>query len=131
MANPSYLIKVGSYTIPLSVMKTETYSVTRSTLDLDSYRDADGILHRTVLAHKVPKIEFETPISHDLPTLLANIKAQYTDTSAKTCNVSYWDFEQGSFQTATCYVPDISVKIKENSLNGFLYESCRIAFIGY
>lgn len=130
MANPT-LLKVGNFTIPLNRIKTETYNVTYSTLDLDSYRDANGVLHRSVLAHKVPKIEFETPLCYDLPTFLAQIKAQYTDATAKSCSVTYYDFETGTNITASCYVPDITVKIKNNSRQGFLYESCRIAFIGY
>lgn len=130
MANPT-LIQVGTLTIPLSRIKTDTFNITKSTLDLDSYRDATGELHRTVLSHKVFKVEFETPPCYDLPSFLAQIRNQYIDATAKSCSVKVYDFETASYITQRCYVPDITVKIKENSPKGFLYDSCRIAFIGY
>ena len=62
MAYSGYLIKVGTFTIPLSIIRAETYSAYESTTDLDSYVDGNGELHRNALDHKAYKVEFE----HDL-----------------------------------------------------------------
>ena len=55
-----YLIKVGNYTIPLSLIRADSYIVFRSITDLDSFVDADGHLHRNALDHTANKVEFET-----------------------------------------------------------------------
>lgn len=60
MAYSGYLIKVGNYTIPLSIIRAETYSPYKSVTDLDSYVDANGYLHRNALEHIANKVEFET-----------------------------------------------------------------------
>lgn len=56
MAYAGFLIRVGSYKIPHSWIRAETYTVTKTGQDLDSYRDANGLLHRNALTHWVAKI---------------------------------------------------------------------------
>lgn len=133
MAYGNYLLKVGTYEVPLRYIKTETYSVLHSTTDLDSYRDANGVLHRNALAHKVNKVEFSTPpmFASDFNVLMSNISSQYTNTTEKKCSVSCYIPEIDSYETSNMYVPDITVSILENNPKGFIYDSVRIAFIGY
>ena len=79
MAYAGYLIKVGNYTIPLSLIRAETYTVFKSVTDLDSYVDANGELHRNALEHIANKVEFETiPLLTDTQfgSLMANLYAQ-------------------------------------------------------
>ena len=61
MAYKGYLLKIGDWEFPLKYIRAETYVALRSGQDLDSYRDADGNLHRTALDNFLYKIEFETP----------------------------------------------------------------------
>ena len=84
MAYNGFLIKVGDYTIPTNkYIKANSYSALYSTSDLDSYRDANGVLHRQALDHKLLKIEFETPAmltNDEMSALMANIQSKRTVT---------------------------------------------------
>lgn len=136
MAYSGYLIKFGSYIIPEKFIGFDTYSVLYSTTDLDSYRDADGILHRSqVLDHKVGKVEFSTPYinSKDFNTVMASIREQYVSPAkSKTAMVSCYIPEINDYISQNMYIPDITVQIhKKNTDGSFLYEPVRFAFIGY
>jgi len=77
-----YLVKVGNYTIPLELIKTQTYKSAMHGQDLDSYRDSNGTLHREALSNFAPKCEFETiPMMTDsqVNSLMKNIRDNYTN----------------------------------------------------
>lgn len=131
MAFQGYLIKVGNYTIPLTFMKLESYkSAPNQRQDLDSYRDANGYLHRNVLSHTASKLEFETPYlsMKDMRTLIQNIRANYTDDLARTVELTYYDEETDSYKTGTFYMPGT---VEYNWYNKEIYAPSRIAFIEY
>lgn len=135
MAYSGYLIKLGSNAveIPLKYICLDSYSVTYSTQDIDSYRDATGVLHRNVLPNRVVKVEFTTPIMRaaDVMTFMSIINGAYANSSTKTVSVKWYNPESNDYKTMDCYVPDITFTIKENSPSGFIYNPVRIAFIGY
>lgn len=129
--NGSYLIKVGSYAIPLEIMKYGSYeSSPAQRQDLDSYRDANGLLHRTVLDHVATKVEFETiPMSeHDFRGFMDSLVAQYTNGPERKVTLIYYEEEYGQYKTGTFYLPGT---ITVNWLNKEVVDSCRIAFIEY
>jgi len=131
MAFQGYYIKVGNYTIPLTFMKVETYkSAPNQRQDLDSYRDANGYLHRNVLSHTATKLEFETPYLtfKDMRSLIQNIRANYTDELARTVELTYYDEETDSYKTGTFYMPGT---VEYNWFNKEIYAPSRIAFIEY
>lgn len=131
MAFQGYYIKVGNYTIPLTFMKLESYkSAPNQRQDLDSYRDANGYLHRNVLSHTATKLEFETPYLtfKDMRTLIQNIRANYTDELARTVEVTYYDEETDSYKTGTFYMPGT---VEYNWYNKEIYAPSRFAFIEY
>ncbi len=129
--NGSYYLKVGNYEIPLQFMKLDSYQTSPDQRqDLDSYRDADGILHRTVLPHTATKVEFETPplLVNDFRALIDGIKANYTTSLARDCTLTYYDDETDSYKTGHFYMPGtMSYKV----YNKQIYNSFRIAFIEY
>lgn len=133
MAYNGYLLKLNNVTMPLKYIMLESYTVTYSTQDLDSYRDATGVLHRNVLAHKVMKAEFTTPImrQNDVKSFMSIINTAYSDSTSKTVSVEFYNPENNNYVTMSSYVPDISFTIKENSPQGFVYNPVRVAFIGY
>lgn len=135
MAYNGYLIKVGNYIIPTDkYIKADSYSALYSTSDLDSYRDANGVLHRQALEHKLLKIEFETPAmlnNAEMGTLLANIRSNYTNVVEKRCNVTAYVPELDNYVTADCYIPDINFKIYGNYGGVIHYNPVRFAFIEY
>lgn len=147
MAYQGYLIKVGTYTIPFQYIKAETYQAVWSTTDVDSYRDADGTLHRdSVLPNRVMKVEWETPDMSDteFETLMSNIRSQYLNTDAvgdstlfkgtqaKSCSVTAFMPEENAYKTDTCYLTsDVNFSIRYADENGLRYNPVRFAFIGY
>jgi hypothetical protein len=131
MAFNNYYIKVGSYTIPLDYMKVESYtSMPDQRQDLDSYRDADGYLHRTVLSHTATKIEFET--THlwrwQMQELIQGIKANLTSNLERKCTVTYYDDEIDDYKTGTFYLPGT---MEYKVFNKQIYAPTRFAFIEY
>lgn len=135
MAYNGYLLKLNGYTVPEKMIQYDSFNVLLSTTDLDSYRDADGYLHRNALSHKVAKVEFNTPIlqSGDFETFMANVRSQYSNsTEKKILNCSVYIIETNSYVTCDMYLPDITPSIlKKNSDGSFLYNPVRFAFIGY
>lgn len=135
MAYNNYLIKLNNYVIPEKFIQYGSYQVTFSTQDLDSYRDANGVLHRNALAHKVAKVEFNTPYinSKDFNTIMSLIRAEYSSAIEKKINsVSVYIPETNSYETNAMYVPDVSVQIEKKNADGtFTYQPIRFAFIGY
>ena len=142
-----YLVKVGDYTIPFRFIKAETYQCVWEVVEFDSYRDADGTLHRdSVAPNRVMKVEWETPdLSNvEFETLMSYIRSQYLSsdavngkeifkgTKAKSCYVTAWMPEEGKYKTDTCYLTsDVNFTIRYADENGIRYSPVRFSFIGY
>lgn len=134
MAYQGYLLKVGDYTIPASIIKAETYSVLMSGQDLDSYRDADGKLHRTALEHFLYKVEFETKpmlTNKEMTEFLYNIRKNYIDVTQKKVNLNAYIPELNEYITAEAYIPDITFSPYYADSTVIKYNPTRIAFITY
>lgn len=134
MAYQGYLLKVGSYVIPTSIMKAESYKALYSTLDLDSTRLANGKLNRDVLAHHVGKVEFETlPLldNTQMSNIMLGIRNSYIDVNEKSANVTFYVPEIDDYITQKMYVPDINFTMYLANSNKIQYEPVRLAFIGY
>ena len=134
MAYAGYLIKVGTYTIPLSIMRAETYTVFMSITDLDSYVDADGYLHRNALDHIANKVEFETiPLLDNIQfaSLMNNLYAQMSETKERKASVTCYIPETDSYVTQDMYMPDIKPTLYYADNTKIQYNQVRLAFIGY
>ena len=133
MAFSGYLIKVDNYTVPLSFMRYESYKIGYHSQDLDSYRDANGVLHRNALAHRVGKIEFNVPMMtmDKFQDVWSKVRAKYLNATEKSANVTYYIPETDSYETQKMYVPDIEFSIRNIDGNTINLNETRIAFIGY
>jgi len=134
MAYAGYLIKVGSYTIPLSLIRAETYTVFKSVTDLDSYVDANGFLHRNALDHIANKVEFETvPLltNTQFTSLMTSIYAQMSSTLERKASVTLYIPETDTYVTQDMYMPDIKPTIYYADATKIQYNQVRLAFIGY
>ena len=129
--NGSWLIKVGSYTIPLAVMQLDTYSSSPAQRqDLDAYRDSDGYMHRNTLAHTATKIEFKTvpmPIE-DFRALMGHIRDNYTNGLERKVHLTYYEEEYDNYVEGDFYLP---ATMTFNWYNKKVMNSFRIAFIEY
>lgn len=135
MAYQGYLIKVGDYTIPADkYIKANSYDAMLITQDLDSYRDANGVLHRTALSHRVNKVEFETPAmltDIQMEELLSNIRRNYININEKKASVTVYVPELNDYMTQDMYIPDLRFSIYGVFDGVIRYNSLRMAFIAY
>ena len=144
MAYAGYLIKLHktdtnsqdtTYEVPLSYIKHSSYSATLNTQDLDSYEDANGVLHRTALSHTVPKVEFETVAmlkQSDVDTLFSNIRGMYTNENEKRVDAEVFIPETGTYVRQDMYLkPSISFPIYSANATEIRYNSIQISLIGY
>ncbi len=140
MAYAGYLIKLKGGTaenLPLKYVALESYSCTPDQrMESQATRATTGLLHRTTVAHKPTKIEFETPsmmTNKDVAALNTLIQGHFTDALQRKLTIEYYDMETDTYRDATCYMPDVQYKIvridKTTSL--VYYDKIRYAFIEY
>lgn len=129
--NGQWLIKVGTFVIPLSIMKYGSYKIAPAQRqDNGSYVDADGYLHRNPMPHTRSKIEFETIyMSPDqMEDLMAHITAQYTNGLEKKVHLTYYEPEYGNYVEGDFYLPATE---EYTWLTKRIHDNHRIAFIEY
>ncbi len=135
MAYSGFLIRVGDYTIPDDkYINAKSYTATRNIQDLDSYRDANGILHRTALEHVPLKIEFETPpMLTDITygDLMWNIRRNYIIPQERKVLATVYVSEINDYVTQEMYVPDPKPTVYGTYGGRVYYNAIRLAFIGY
>lgn len=134
MAYKGYLIKIGNYIFPLSMIKAESYKATNYGQDLDSTRDVNGILHRTALENTAPKVEFETRKMLDntqVSSIFANIQANYTNAVEKKASVEVYVPELNKYVTSDMYMADFEPTMYFADEKEIKYLSTRMAWISY
>lgn len=133
MAFQGYHIKVGNDVIPEKYIKFDSLQTTYETLDLDSYRDANGTLHRNALSGRKIKVEFNTPYMYhkDMQALMGIIRNNYLSAREQSVMCSVYVDEIDDYVSQKCYLVNTTFKKAQNSPLGYIYEPTRIAFIGY
>lgn len=133
MAYSGFLIRAGNYTIPVKFIQLKSYKVTRNVMDLDSYRDANGVLHRTALEHVPIKIEFNTPYltGEQMQELLKKIADNYISSEERKVMITAYVSETDEYVIQDMYMPDLEFTIYSIKGATIIYEPLRIAFIGY
>lgn len=100
------LFKFGSADFSNKI-RAETYKITpNARQDLDSYRDADGVLQRTALAHTATTIEFNVIPMYEpeMRSLMDSIVANYINYNERDANCTYFDPETGTMKTGHFYM---------------------------
>jgi hypothetical protein len=139
MAFSGYLVKVGSYTIPLHFITFETYKCTPDQRqDVDSYRDLNQDLHRNVSSHYKSIVTFETLRNlHEtsIRALFSGIQSNYTIPKERKVKLHYWNPEKGNYDSGDFYFvqPDFTIRkvIDDDSNKDIIYDSLTIKFIEY
>ena len=128
MAFAGYLLKINGTIFPNKYIQLDSYASTpNQIMDIDTYRDADGVLHRNTLEHTASKIDFNTPYLN-----LANkINFQSYIPTRKQLTLEYWNDETNAYAAGTFYVPDIAYEIYQTTSNDIIYKPIRVAFIEY
>ena len=133
MAYAGYLLKIGTYQIPHSILKADEYSPYVNMQDLDDYTDANGYLHREPVDLKVAKVEFETVPGLDnakFSEFMQSIQAQYTMAKGRQFSFTCYIPEYDDYVTQTGYLADFQPKISLADGTKIIYDSFRMAIIG-
>lgn len=134
MAYKGYLIKIGNYIFPLSMIKAESYKATNYGQDFDSTRDVNGILHRTALSNTAPKVEFETRNMLDntqMSSIFANIQSNYKNAVEKRASVEVYVPELDKYVTSDMHMADFEPAMYYADVTKIQYTSTRMAWISY
>ena len=132
MAYSGYLIKSnGVYSIPLEYMAENSYKCTYNTLDMDSYRDGEGILHRNVIL-QTPTAKFTTRTLNNtqMASLLNSLSANFIIPAERKSLLSVYVPEKDTYITGYFYMPDFELTIKHIRGNVITYEPLTLEFIG-
>ena len=116
----------------MAYMNEKSYKCTFSTLDMDSFRDANGVLHRNAVL-QVPHCSFQTRSLKDteLEEIWNIIRTNYITTSEKDVNATVYLPETNSYYTGRFYVPDTDITINHINNGHVFYEPVTFEFIGY
>ena len=133
MAYAGYLLKIGNFTIPTSIIKADSYYAYVNMQDYEPWTDAKGYLHRDVVDLKALKVEFETKAmltNTEFASLMSSIKAQFTKATARECNITAYIPELDDYVTQKGYMADFKPQMYFADQNKIQYDPVRLAFIG-
>ncbi len=128
-----YLIKVNGKIFPNSMIRAETYTITpNQIIDLDSYTDNNGELHRNPLSHTSTKIEFNMPTAYEYQMKNVRDILPLSNPHEKTVvDVEYFNPSDAEYQSMKAYIPDISYSLYFADSVDIIYNETRVAFIEY
>lgn len=135
MAYSGFLVKIGDFKIPLNMIKAKSYKDILNTQDLDSYRDSNGILHREVLDHVAPKLEFVIPAGKtekEINQFFAKIRENYIEKKEKNSIVTSYVSEWGEYVSMEMYLTtSIEFPMMQATEEEIIYDEIRLAWIAY
>ena len=136
MAFEGYLLKMGGDVFPLSFVYKESYKITPNRRqDLDSGRNANGILERNVLDHMPSTISFQAkPMNNtDLDKMMSFIRSHYVSEREKKLIIEYFCPDINGYKTGEFYVPDIEyvINMVDVEKKTILYYGFQLEFIEY
>lgn len=134
MAFSNYLIKIGNNdTFFNKFIVSSSYKIAKKVIDIDSYRDANGVLHRNAMSHLSYTIEFEIkPLDNTrLQEFLSAIKSKYIIPLERKVNVSFYLPEDDTYVSSDFYMPDPELNIERIENGKVYYKATTIKFIGY
>lgn len=128
-----FLLKIGNEIFNMKYIKEKTYKGYVSVQDLDSYRDANGLLHREALSHVPIKCEFETiPLNNEqYEQIMDMIRRNYINELERKVTITAFILEYNGYVTQDAYMAEPQPQIQTIKDNKIKYAPLRIAFIGY
>lgn len=130
-----YLVKVNGTVFPMKYIAEKSYIVhPDQRLDLDSERDATGVLHRSVVSHMPNKIEFTTlPLNNTEVAEVTRITRLGPSNRSRDVTLELYNPETDGYETARCYIPNLDYTIDwiDNEKKVIHYFPIRYAFIEY
>ena len=133
MAYSGFLLKIGNWDFPESLMAINSYSPYVNMQDVDPWTDENGELHRNPIDLKALKVEFETKnmlTSTEFAEIMRNIRANYVSEKGRSCYITAYIPEYDDYVTQLGYLADFQPKIYSTGGGVVKYNSIRLAFIG-
>lgn len=120
-----------------NLIRAESYEITPcARQDLDSYRDALGVLHRNALEHTATIVEFDIKMlkEAEMNKLMSAIRNSYINYSERDANCEYYDPETNTMKTGHFYI-DSNLKFSlyavwENN-GGKFFKETHFKFVEY
>jgi len=136
MSFEGYLIKIGDRDEYFnSFIEYKSYKAAKKVLDLDSYRDANGELHRFALEHLSYTVKFNIrPLREDEHSeLFSFIQSNFIIPQERKLSMKFWVPEIHDYVEANMYMPNTDFTIlKIDPISGTLfYDKTEAEFIGY
>ena len=136
MAFNGYLLKMGADIFPLSFVYKESYKVAPNRRqDLDSNRNANGVLERNVLDHMPSTISFQTKpmYNNEVDKMMQFIRSHYTVEKERKLLLEYYCPDINDYKTGEFYMPDIEfvMNMVDIEKNRILYNGFQLEFIEY
>ncbi len=133
MAYNGYLVKFGDYDFS-GMIRADTYEIIpNARQDLDSYRDANGELHRTALEHTATNINFviraHTEAEHE--TMMAALTSNYTNYAERDATVTYYDTENCVYKTGHFYIDSNLPHNIYGTYDGIMYNESDFSLVEY
>lgn len=132
-----WLLKFGSQKFPLEYLaQDDCDSTPDQRTQIDSYRDADNLLHLETSPNYKTKLEYKTVDDltlGDKITIQQVMKSGLLDATQRKYRITYWNDESNEYETGEFYVPDIVFRQKrvDRVKKTIIYGSVRIAMIEY
>lgn len=133
MAYSGFLLKIGDWVFPESLMAANSYSPYVNMQDVDPWTDENGELHRNPIDLKALKVEFETKnmlTSTQFAEIMRNIRANYVSEKGRSCFITAYIPEYDDYVTQYGYLADFQPQIYTTGGGIVKYNSIRFAFIG-
>lgn len=132
MAFEGWLLKINGTVFPTRLIAAESLKITPDQImDLDPYRDADGVLHRTALPHTATSIGFTTTALYLKDAEILNSFLPH-DNRVK-CQVEYWNPNTSSYDSGAFYIADVPYEfyMVDEEKNEILYKPINVTFTEY
>lgn len=132
MAFEGWLLKINGETFPNELIALESYKCTPDQImDLDPYRDGDGLLHRNALPHTATSMEFST--THLRLRDTERLNTFFPHGNRVKCEIEYWNPNTSSYKTGAFYISDMPYEIVNvnEKKKDILYKPIKITVTEY
>ena len=135
MGYNGYLIKIGTFTFPLKYIEYGTYKVKVNGQDIDSFRNANGILTRNALEHMPLSISFDILDGLDNETfekdIMKPMRDRYENSNEKDVTMEVFVPEINGYITQKVYKVDTEFTIDDIEENLVYYDTVSFEFVRY
>ena len=133
MAFNGYLISSGGERFDDRYVFKESYEIGREYMDLDSFRNANGVLERNVLDHASTVITFETkPMdNYAFSSMMGFFSRHYSVPRERKISLLYYLPEEDSYRSGDFYMATPKPKIHHIWDNVITYSQMQIKLVEY